>query len=459
MAVKVTYDADQKLILDGLACDCGSEHQQPDQDIYVGTNLLDRLPDMIAKRGLGKHCVLVADDQTWPLAGDTVRNLLTMADFDVTVCLLRRDGELEPDERACGELLLTMDESTEFLISVGSGSITDTTRVVAVRTGKPFVSVGTAPSMDGYTSVVAPLLLRGVKIHRAAVCPEIIVCDLDLLATAPAHLIAAGVGDVLGKYIAKADWQLGHLINDEPYCPVCAEIVTDAVNKLVQHADSIKNKTQDGMRILIEALLLSGITIMIIGHTRAVASVEHNLVHYWDMAKLSQHKKQPSHGLAVGLSTHFIWRFYTRFASEDVSALDLNRIKKQHQSHEARRAFLLKAYGREAGETIIRENPEDFLSWDEQARRVKRVQARAAEIRQVLNALPPYETICDVLQTLEAPDKPADIAIDEQILNWSLHCGKDYRSRYSLMKTLDECGLLDTYLADYPLPAQSPIRD
>lgn len=35
------------------------------------------------------------------------------------------------------------------------------------------------------------------------------------------HLIASGVGDVLGKYIAKADWQLGQVINGEPCCP-CA---------------------------------------------------------------------------------------------------------------------------------------------------------------------------------------------------------------------------------------------
>ena len=108
---------------------------------------------------------------------------------------------MEPDERACGEVLLTMQPETEFLISVGSGSITDTTRVVAVRTGKPFVCIGTAPSMDGYTSVVAPLILRGVKIHRAANCPEIIVCDLDILRTSPMPMVVSGIGDVLALTI------------------------------------------------------------------------------------------------------------------------------------------------------------------------------------------------------------------------------------------------------------------
>ena len=52
----------------------------------------------------------------------------------------------------------------------------------------------------------------------------------------------------------------------------------------------------EGIRILIEALLLAGMTIMIIGNTRAVASVEHNIAHYWEMMQLMHHKKPPQHG-------------------------------------------------------------------------------------------------------------------------------------------------------------------
>ena len=37
------------------------------------------------------------------------------------------------------------------------------------------------------------------------------------------------------------------------------------------------------------------------------------------------------------------------------------------------------------------------------------------------------------------------------MLNRSMHAGKDYRTRYSLVKLLDECGLLANYLDDYPL--------
>ena len=40
--------------------------------------------------------------------------------------------------------------------------------------------------------------------------------------------------------------------------------------------------------------------------------------------------------------------------------------------------------------------------------------------------------------------------VDEALLNTSMHCAKDYRTRYTLFKLLDECGLLEDYLKDYP---------
>ena len=149
MAVKIDYDKDCRLMISGIDCNCGSPHNQPTQDIYVGNDLLGRMPYYLDRRGMGRHGVLVADDITWALAGQKLLAIMQQADFDVIPCVIHRADEMEPDERACGEVLLTMQAETDFLISVGSGSITDTTRIVAMRTGKRFVCVGTAPSMDG----------------------------------------------------------------------------------------------------------------------------------------------------------------------------------------------------------------------------------------------------------------------------------------------------------------------
>ena len=452
MAVKVSYDQDCRMTISGVECGCPCEHHAIDKDIYIGSGLLPRIPDYIRRRGLGTHCVLVADDTTYRVAGADVEKALVDAGFDVVPCVIHREGDMLPDDLSCGEVLLSITRETEFLIAVGSGTVTDTTRINAERTKLPFVSVGTAPSMDGYASAVAPLLHRGLKIQRPAVCPDIIVCDLDVLATAPMHLIASGVGDVLGKYIAKADWELGAIINGEPCCPVCIEMVTNAVNALVDNVDEIAAKTEKGMRILIEALLLAGVTIMIIDNTRAVASIEHNIAQYWEMIMVQQGLEPPMHGASVGVSTLMVWPMFERFAGEDLSKLDLEDIKARRISREKRERWMKHSYGEEGGSAIMRENPGDFLTWEEQERRIRTAQERMDDIRAVIAAMPPLEKIREVMLKLGAEMTWQEERILEDLVRRSMHCGKDYRTRYTLFKLLDECGLLEEYLAEYPYP-------
>jgi len=450
MSITIGYDADGRLLLSGFACGCPCDHAQPAQDIYIGKDLIRRTPELIDRRGFGCHCVLVADDITYAVAGEAVFRALEAAGFAVTRCVIHRDGEMLPDETACGEVLLSIQPETSFLISVGSGSITDITRVNAMRTNLPFVCVGTAPSMDGYTSVISPLLFRKVKIHRAGICPEIILCDLDVLATAPPAMIASGVGDVLGKYIANADWLLGHIINDEPYCGACASIVIEAAGKLIDNAAEIKQRTEKGIRMLIEALILSGLTILIIGHTRAVSSIEHNIAQFWEMRKIMAGEHPPQHGASVGVSTLLIWPFFARFADEDLSRLDLEGIERRRISRPDRERWVIHAYGDEGGRDIMRENPGDFLTWDEQKRRILTAKARFADIQAVLRALPPVSRIEETLRALGAERTPEEEEIGAELLGLSLRCAKEYRTRYTLFKLLDECGLLEEYLAGYP---------
>lgn len=451
MAYTLKYDDEGKLLISGIECICPGPHTLPKQDIYVGSGLVPRIPGYIRARGLGTHCVLVADNITYGVAGKRVSETLKAAGFDVIECVIEREGHMEPDERAVGEVLLSIQPETQFLVAVGSGSVTDTTRVNAARTGLPFVSVGTAPSMDGYTSVVAPLTFKGLKIHRAGPCPEIIVCDTEILRTAPLDMVRAGVGDVLGKYIAKCDWMIGNIVNDEPYCAVCGEIVTDAIAKLLGNIDEILARSDNGMRILIEALLLAGVTIMIVGHTRAVASVEHNIAHYWEMQQMLRGKPAPSHGASVGVATLLVWPMFERFAGEDISHIDIDAIRARRLTREQRISWMIRTYGEANARAIMEENPGDFLSWDEQLRRIRRAQERISDIRAAIALMPRYDDVRAAMERLGAPLTPEECGIDRELLNTSMHCAKDYRTRYTLFKLLDECGLLDEYLSGYPM--------
>lgn len=434
---------DNKMIFPQFTCDCGCPHNYPDLDVYVGTNILKNCAAYIRGRDLGQKAVLVADNITYEIAGRYVENLLKAEGFNITLCLLERENELEPDETALGEVLMCMEKDTEFFISVGSGSITDITRYVAFNTGRRFVCIGTAPSMDGYTSVVSPLIFKGAKVNKPASYSLVIICDLSIMKSAPPAMFISGAGDVLGKYIAKADWILGSIVNDELFCPVCAGLVMQAVQKCLDNTDEIINRTETGTRVLIEALILAGITIMIIGNTRAVASVEHNMAHYWDMMKLASGQKAPSHGTAVGVGTVYSLLIYEQFLKMGPYRVDKYEVEKNRLSRLQREQFMIRSYGEKIGTVIMNENPDDFLSWHEQLKRINAITNKWELICEEMKFLPPAADIAGMLRRHGAPVTAQEIGVDDHLLAITLQCAKDYRTRYNVCKALDELGILD----------------
>ena len=103
MAVTVSYDQDCKMTISGVDCACGCQHRAIDKDIYIGKGLLPRIPSYIARRGLGTHCVLVADDNTYRVAGAEVEKALLCAGFSVVSCVIHREHDMLPDDLSCGE--------------------------------------------------------------------------------------------------------------------------------------------------------------------------------------------------------------------------------------------------------------------------------------------------------------------------------------------------------------------
>ncbi|NLW55726.1 MAG: sn-glycerol-1-phosphate dehydrogenase [Firmicutes bacterium] len=443
--MKITYENNQ-LILPEINCQCGIEHQQPDLDVYIGEGVLAGIVDYLKKRKLGKKALVVADQNTYRVAGAETMRLLAAGGLTATLCLLEREGELEPDEAALGEILLAMDPEIDFLVAVGSGSINDLTRYVAFHTGREFVSVATAASMDGYTSVIAPLLARGLKVNKTATYPQVLICDLEIIRHAPYDMVISGFGDVIGKYIAKADWILGRIINEEPYCPVAADLVSQAVEKCLQQFEGIKNRTPEGIKSLMEALILSGVSILMLGHTRPVASIEHNMAHFWEMAKLLRGEKAASHGTAVGVGTLYAVRFYSLFLEQDWNELELERIRQARPTKAAWEEGVKDAYGEKIGSLILRDNPKEYIDWPEQERRLQALVRNQRLIKEELAFLPDYETLVKVFRELGSPMTAAELGIDQETLRKSLLYAKDYRERYSVFKTVNEAGRLEEFV-------------
>ena len=430
-----------RMIIEKPTCSC-THHRMPDTNLYIGSGIIEHAVEYIKTHLNKTHCMLVTDGNLNGLFGEKVREILSNG-YDVTVCIPPSEGELKPDNEALGYIMMEYTPEIDFMVALGSGTVNDLTRYAAHLLRIPFVSIGTAPSMDGYVSVISPMLKGNLKINKPADYPAVGIYDLDILSTAPKDMLFAGFGDVIGKYVAKADWILSSYVTGEHLCPYCIGLSDEAIGLVISNLDEIAVGSKKGSQALLEALLLTGLAMLINTDSRPAASNEHNMGHFWEMQKLRENKPHPSHGEAVGIATLYCLAFYEKILSGDVKAVDTHSLTLGNYDPLTRESRLLSVYGPVVGRSVIDDNTDEPISAEERLRRVGNLISGFDKIKEALSFLPDYREILDMYRKLEGPLSADSIGIDRSLLKDSLLYAKDYRSRYNVFKTAEELGILD----------------
>ncbi|AEJ45140.1 sn-glycerol-1-phosphate dehydrogenase [Alicyclobacillus acidocaldarius] len=263
-------------------CPCGQPHQAiPLEHLEVGPGALANAAAWIRAR-YGR-VVLVMDEHTRAAAGDALAQGLTDLGVLWTACLIEPNaqGDVVADERSIVQALIAAGPDVEALVAVGSGTLHDIARFASYKMRIPFVSVPTAPSVDGFTSAGAPLIVRGIKTTYQTQAPIALFADTDVLERAPRELVWAGFGDVMGKSTSLADWAFGAIAAGEPYCAHLAALTREALEMAVAQADGLARARTDAIRSLMEALILSGIVMLLFGQSHPASGGEHHLSHDW----------------------------------------------------------------------------------------------------------------------------------------------------------------------------------
>lgn len=368
------------------ACPCGSNHHHVDMYTVISDHALEDIASYLQDKGY-QHVTVIDDPHTASAAGYRVLKLLQQAGIQAEeVCLpFNNAGDVVADERYMVKVLLGISSTTEAVLAVGSGTIHDLTRFACSMRKLPFISVPTAASVDGFTSAGAPLLLDGVKRTIQTVAPEAIFADVSLLASAPQTMTAAGFGDMLGKYTSLADWKVSRDLAQEPYCPLGARMTEEALLACIEHVDEIAAGSPCGMDVLIRALIASGISMLIIDHSRPASGGEHHISHRIEMELLAQDRPQVLHGAKVGVAAALLTDLYKGLAVQE---------------------------------------PESAF--------------------QVYRALPDSQQMRDWLQQVGGPGRFDELGVTEDMLERAVHTAHTLRDRYTGLKYLNDHNLIDS---------------
>ena len=451
-----------------MHCSCGRVHSTDLKMIDIGRGALQRLPGILRELGFHK-AYLAADVNTWEAAGKKAAAVLSSEESAFEAFVLP-DPELVPDEAAVGALLLHMPQDADVVLAVGSGTINDLCKYISCLKGLPYVILATAPSMDGFASTGAALIVGHVKVTYDTQGPAAVIADTEILAQAPMKMITAGLGDMLGKYTCLLDWKLAHLITGEYYCEHVEGMVRTALQTMLAQSSKIRERDPEVIGAVTEALVLTGIAMNFVGNSRPASGCEHHMSHFWEMQFLMHGKKAVLHGTKVGVAAVACLQMY-RMLADILDAENPNPDSSSGKGSDkdsgsdpcrnsdtapdlfaeaAARPFdravweeeIRAVFGRAADGIIALE--EKSGKNDPAARNIRLdvIRNRRKEIlRAVRHDLPAVSEVEELLLSLDAPVHPEQIGVSLEEVRGAVLYGKEVRDRYTLLRLLWDLGL------------------
>lgn len=175
----------------------------------------------------------------------------------------------------------------DIIYAVGGGVPVDAAKYVAKELDLPLICVPTALSVDAFFTAWSGVRRDGCVRYIETLPPEIVLLDLNVIASAPPHVRAAGIIDVLSIATGCWDWDLAERRGKNPagqrYDPAIAAVARSILNIALGCAEAAGQGDHEGLRSLVNALALEVQLCNLIGHPRPEEGSEHHFAYCAEM--------------------------------------------------------------------------------------------------------------------------------------------------------------------------------
>lgn len=265
------------------------------REVIVGKGTLSRIPEVTKRLNLKGKALVLSDSQCYELAGKTVSGLLEKSGLTVEFLSIKtmNINDVKKLEDQIKEL------KPQILFGVGGGTIIDSAKVSSGALKIPFISVPTTVSHDGIASPLASVKGSDKPFSILAQSPLAIIADTEVISKAPWRFVVSGCGDIISKFTAVRDWKLAHLENGEYYGGYAASLALMSAKLVTENAELIVYRQDEGLRVLLEALISCGVAMSIAGSSRPCSGAEHLFSHSLDIINTNH----AMHGEQCGVGT------------------------------------------------------------------------------------------------------------------------------------------------------------
>lgn len=426
--------------------------------IAAGIDVIDRTGEVFVEAfGESANAQPVADENTWAVAGEQVLASLRGAGVSVSEPLVLPGS---PSVYASYENVEVVRRHLEGQgdgvgVVIGSGTLNDLVKLASGELERHYLVVATAASMDGYAAYGASITRDGFKITQYCPAPAAVVVDYRVLARAPRRLTATGVGDLIEKIPAGADWLIADALGIERIEQSVWDLVQTPLRASLADPERIAAGDLAAIASLADGLLMSGLAMQAHRSSRPASGAGHQFSHLWEMEGLGRTWEPPlSHGMKVGLGTIALCALYEVVLRRDLADLDVDAAVRAWPTWPQMEARIRDAaLPPEVTAAALEQSRAKYISPSQLRLRLERVRelwpALSLQLRdQVL----PASEIRRTLETVGAVTHPEQIGLTLAQLRSTYLRAQMIRSRYTVLDLLLEANLLEECVAELFAP-------
>lgn len=416
--------------------------------LEIGTDNLSVTPRVFREQFGQKAVVLVADKNTFAVAGEKVAAAFRAAKIEMLEPFIFDAPDLYAEFRFVEQLEAALQKHSAIPVAVGSGTINDLTKLASHRTKRPYMCVATAASMDGYTAFGASITFRGSKQTFLCPAPTAVVADLNVICQAPGKMNAWGYADLLSKVTAGADWILADALGAEAIDAQAWNIVQGRLRETVADAAGVRSRNPVAVGQLVEGLMLGGFAMQSASSSRPASGAEHQFSHLWDMQHHTHNGAAPSHGFKVGVATLAVTALYEYFLQQPIEKLDVEHCCENWPDEKAQETAVRKLFAADDfADKAVEETLAKYSNREKLRLQLEKLRSDWPELRIFLRAqLLPFDELKRMLHAADAPTSPEEIGISRERLLDSFRQAFHIRRRFTLLDVVVRTGFLESAL-------------
>ncbi|HWY36500.1 MAG TPA: sn-glycerol-1-phosphate dehydrogenase [Nitrosopumilaceae archaeon] len=243
--------------------------------IVIGENNIGDIGKFIADLANPKKVSVVSGDHVKKITYKKVANSFASSKIK-NVWHTSISNDVKSVQKVLSEI---RKDHSDLIIGIGGGRSVDIAKMAAVTLKKSFVSIPTSASHDGIASPFVSI--RGEKPYSViATAPLGVFVDIKILEKAPKRLLASGCGDLMAKVTAVRDWELARDNVGEYFGTYAANLASMSAKIVIENSKNFKKRPD--VRMIVEALISSGVAACIAGSSRPCSGAEHLFSHAID---------------------------------------------------------------------------------------------------------------------------------------------------------------------------------